>query len=630
MPSARVGTGTRRSSSSANARVVSPGLPRVPMSMSTNSLVLSTFASNAIDKTYHSGKLASMSIDDDLAMLLSKLPEPETLTSKGPTWPAAVHLIVRVLLAIRADMQWPKERGRQAQAAPGRTWTDVERQRVAGLLSAAFGTTGPIEEQVAVIRGLLQGARMEANATLRDTAECRGSLHRIGIAHDEGVKLWRSADPERRSMMLPPMRAELVVWLLEQLTEARLDAAGRQELERQVQHEQARWARIQPVIRALHSWEVHGPDSEKGLASAFETWQRTEAAALDGEHVKPRGPLTRAEAAEIARRAASGPNRPSYYAEPFEPHLWVVDALIMLDRELRSAVLTEDVASAAPTSGPTLCNGQHEAPGMAAPFVPCDREHTAPACPDAQCWRREKSAEVTAPGKVSARPAEGATHQSLPEAVHRLADYIERFANRIEEDSGHHGVFRVVLFPDAALRYGVAPGNSLVVRVGAGDVEVTTTGVPSVEVKHSDPTTASIEASNHARADLRERLDAANAQTKEWMEQCRAAETEVRRLGDELGNLRAHVATVTGERNQAMALANDACRERTEALAQRQKLLDDGLAARLLADAMLEAVKPLLPNGCKLDPDSIRVAIGDYVSGHNNLVHAVKVLAEDL
>lgn len=38
--------------------------------------------------------------------------------------------------------------------------------------------------------------------------------------------------------------------------------------------------------------------------------------------------MTRDEAIEIARRAATGPNRPSYHAEPFQPHEWVVDAIL--------------------------------------------------------------------------------------------------------------------------------------------------------------------------------------------------------------------------------------------------------------------------------------------------------------
>lgn len=38
-------------------------------------------------------------------------------------------------------------------------------------------------------------------------------------------------------------------------------------------------------------------------------------------------PLTHEQAVEIARAAAKA-NRPSYYAEPFEPHGWVVDAVL--------------------------------------------------------------------------------------------------------------------------------------------------------------------------------------------------------------------------------------------------------------------------------------------------------------
>lgn len=112
----------------------------------------------------------------------------------------------------------------------------------------------------------------------------------------------------------------------------------------QLREERERWARIQPLIQALHSWEVSaGTHPDITLRDVFEAWQRAEAAALDGEYVKPRGPLTLDEAIEIARRAAAGPNRPSYYAEPFDPHPWVIDAMILLDRALRTPIITEQL-----------------------------------------------------------------------------------------------------------------------------------------------------------------------------------------------------------------------------------------------------------------------------------------------
>lgn len=47
--------------------------------------------------------------------------------------------------------------------------------------------------------------------------------------------------------------------------------------------------------------------------------------------------MTREQAIEIARAAAKA-RRPSYYAEPFEPHAWVVDAILAGGAELERKV----------------------------------------------------------------------------------------------------------------------------------------------------------------------------------------------------------------------------------------------------------------------------------------------------
>jgi hypothetical protein len=44
------------------------------------------------------------------------------------------------------------------------------------------------------------------------------------------------------------------------------------------------------------------------------------------EAMQSRGPVTREQAIEIARRCAKAKPE-SYYAEPFQPHEWVIDAI---------------------------------------------------------------------------------------------------------------------------------------------------------------------------------------------------------------------------------------------------------------------------------------------------------------
>lgn len=54
--------------------------------------------------------------------------------------------------------------------------------------------------------------------------------------------------------------------------------------------------------------------------------------------------MTRDEAIEIAKAAAKQ-NPPSYYAEPFEPHPWVVDAIQMAVSPYQTALgYIEDLA----------------------------------------------------------------------------------------------------------------------------------------------------------------------------------------------------------------------------------------------------------------------------------------------
>jgi hypothetical protein len=68
--------------------------------------------------------------------------------------------------------------------------------------------------------------------------------------------------------------------------------------------------------------------SELELAVLERDAARAQVQALAAELERLQTPLTRAEAIEIAQRAAAGLNRPTYFAEPFEPHQWVIDAII--------------------------------------------------------------------------------------------------------------------------------------------------------------------------------------------------------------------------------------------------------------------------------------------------------------
>ena len=66
--------------------------------------------------------------------------------------------------------------------------------------------------------------------------------------------------------------------------------------------------------------------------------------------------MTRDEAIEIARAAAKA-NQPSYYAEPFQPHEWVVDAIL--------------------TAANTKPTARHYPPGMQAESQRLHREYNA-------------------------------------------------------------------------------------------------------------------------------------------------------------------------------------------------------------------------------------------------------------
>lgn len=90
----------------------------------------------------------------------------------------------------------------------------------------------------------------------------------------------------------------------------------------------------QRIVEAARRWYRSGGNVEAELAALVQELEA--AAAAQGP---ARGPelakqivqlpemVDREAAIEIARAAAAGAHRPPYYAEPFEPHEWVVDAV---------------------------------------------------------------------------------------------------------------------------------------------------------------------------------------------------------------------------------------------------------------------------------------------------------------
>jgi hypothetical protein len=82
------------------------------------------------------------------------------------------------------------------------------------------------------------------------------------------------------------------------------------------------------IVDAARSWYRNAGNAEAELAALLRELEG--AAAVQGPDCaldQPPEMISRNAAIEIARAAAAGVHRPPYYAEPFQPHEWVVDAI---------------------------------------------------------------------------------------------------------------------------------------------------------------------------------------------------------------------------------------------------------------------------------------------------------------
>lgn len=267
----------------------------------------------------------------------------------------------------------------------------------------------------------------------------------------------------------------------------------RAEQQRELAERTAQWRRIQPLIRALHAWEPAAQRDglipyESELVDAFEAWQKAEAAALNDEATEAVSPEVRVlderrDIVEYLRRIGNT-SSPGYRPVAMEE----VASAIARGAHVRLAPL--------PENGP-------------ATSTPCDGEHAAPACTDSQCYRRETAAEVTAPGKRSAARALAGDGASR---IHDLVSHVRQLAHGLYEMTGRHVVCRVVLESEAALRWTIGPANPLIAMTESGPVEVTALDDrPWAQVRESvrqaDHTTASIDASNREREEVRRALN---------------------------------------------------------------------------------------------------------------------------
>jgi hypothetical protein len=167
---------------------------------------------------------------------------------------------------------------------------------------------------------------------------------------------------------------------------------------------------------------------------------------------------------------------------------------------------------------------------------------------------------------------------------------------------------------------------------------VNSDGTPASSRPVVDPTSASIEAGNAEREKLRRDLATATAENKALRDQIEllvklpgvgGSQAEVDQLRERERALEERLSKERvrhwDTRQEVSRLANEN-RSLCHMASQRQKLLDDGLAARLRADRLFAAIAPLLPNGCKLDDDSICAAVDDYRARHEALIAKLREL----
>ncbi len=134
-----------------------------------------------------------------------------------------------------------------------------------------------------------------------EIANLRADVARIGAAHQAGIDRWSSSAPDRAMADLPPA-ADLVVWLLEQLSDADAQIANlRDERNNECEEaaaQRAKLERLEPVIKALHGWAgvtIYTP-AEKfeakdiALMDAFDAWLKVETAAINAEADVPSQP----------------------------------------------------------------------------------------------------------------------------------------------------------------------------------------------------------------------------------------------------------------------------------------------------------------------------------------------------
>lgn len=262
--------------------------------------------------------------------------------------------------------------------------------------------------------------------------------------------------------------------LIDRVRKAReTDRAALAEARDDVRWERARWDRLQPVIRALHAWEAHDHEDADGL---------------DGKTMT------------------------------------LLDEFDAWQKSEAAALNEEDGGDSQPTT-------HHRAGGLPRDGVPCDGQHAAPPCLDSQCWRREKPAEVTAPGKMSATCHPPSHPTSLGDV---WTGETALTAAQIAEISKERSYVSYDGLPPSAPRRPDRPAGIFGDKMPA------------------DPTTASIEAGNRERAFLE--------------------------------------------------------------------------FHRIRAECLTEAVLQILPNGCKLDADSIAAAIGAYKAKHEALLATLREL----
>jgi hypothetical protein len=162
----------------------------------------------------------------------------------------------------------------------------------------------------------ITAGREKLATVLGDGAAMLPELVDRAVTH---IEVLRSEHARERTTVdeLRGMQAEMV-----EATEAAKDEAN---------EHRARWDRIQSLIAAVRDLAA----KRAGTADVVEAWERWNSDGASGEVRSPSpGPITRDEAIEIARRAAAGPHRPGYYKEPFTPHEWVIDAILMIDATL--------------------------------------------------------------------------------------------------------------------------------------------------------------------------------------------------------------------------------------------------------------------------------------------------------